>query len=668
VIKCLPLDAPATPVVVPGAPILSPAWLQRAASIAGWIFVGVSTLAFAVSLIWLAAEQGWQPRADMGPQEAFRDGTLGLEIMPYKLAAVLDEVAPKAMQRFTPDGHRVGAKKAWWQNFGFNAGGPKTPSDKCPLPLGFTVTKLLPVSAEPVPVDFVGLSCAACHSARLRTTDPKDKGTVVLGTGAISADVIAFTDAFKQATAQASLTPAVIQDAYDRKCGTDTGLWASTIGRPLEAFLIQKWLDGFRATTRSDASKYDLPFHGGELYDPNKIGAGPSRTRPFRSVVRNELDFPGAKNFAYSKVPAAFEQSRAMRPRSQFDGSVANPTTRSLIAAYTSGASLAGLANPAVAHNVRAAAAYTEVMGLATGIKTFAEMFPAVPAPDPALLSLGRDSYMRNCASCHGHRPDPKAAWDVKTDAKWIHKITRLVMPQPGDKYDPPPYAIGTDPERVLFRYADILPTALWARFPGSPIPLAAAEKTPACASFEKTLPAGYTMRKEQQDALAGLDERARSKGDFVQANYWTARREPEFETARRMWPAGHPLTFGPSEICYDVDDLGYFNNPIPFAYLRAPYLHNGSVPTMRQLLNLDDRMKTFCRGDNAYDPLAMGIVTHAPGAGGQCGADLPFAFDASLIGNSNAGHDYPWHRDEVAGDPAKQAELEALLVYLRTQ
>ncbi len=32
---------PRRPSSCPGAPILSPAWLQRAASIAGWIFVGV---------------------------------------------------------------------------------------------------------------------------------------------------------------------------------------------------------------------------------------------------------------------------------------------------------------------------------------------------------------------------------------------------------------------------------------------------------------------------------------------------------------------------------------------------------------------------------------------------------------------------------------------------
>ncbi len=183
---------------------------------------------------------------------------------------------------------------------------------------------------------------------------------------------------------------------------------------------------------------------------------------------------------------------------------------------------------------------------------------------------------MRNCATCHGHRPDPKAAWDVKTGAKWIHKITRLVMPQPGDKYDPPPYAIGTDPERVLFRYADILPTALWARFPGSPIPLAAEEKIPACSTFEKTLPGRLY---DAQGAAGGARRIGRTRaiqGRFRAGELLDGPARARVETARRMWPAGHPLSFGPSEICYDVHDLGYFNNPIPFA------LSAGALPAQR--------------------------------------------------------------------------------------
>jgi hypothetical protein len=105
-------------------------------------------------------------------------------------------------------------------------------------------------------------------------------------------------------------------------------------------------------------------------------------------------------------------------------------------------------------------------------------------------------------------------------------------------------------------------------------------------------------------------------------------------------------------------------NNPIPFAYLRAPYLHNGSVPTLRQLIGLDDRQSHFCRGANVYDPESVGLVAPAWDEPSDCPADLAFPFDTGLPGNSNAGHRYPWPPKQ-AGD--HREELEALLAYLRT-
>ena len=38
----------------------------------------------------------------------------------------------------------------------------------------------------------------------------------------------------------------------------------------------------------------------------------------------------------------------------------------------------------------------------------------------------------------------------------------------------------------------------------------------------------------------------------------------------------------------------GYANMPLDGVWLRAPYLHNGSVPTLRALLFPDERPRTF--------------------------------------------------------------------------
>lgn len=110
-------------------------------------------------------------------------------------------------------------------------------------------------------------------------------------------------------------------------------------------------------------------------------------------------------------------------------------------------------------------------------------------------------------------------------------------------------------------------------------------------------------------------------------------------------------------------DGPGYLNAPIPGAWLRAPYLHNGSVPTLRQLINLEKRQQTFCRGANPYDPQAGGLSAPAPWDG-TCPDGMTFIFDAAAPGDRNIGHNYPWAYDDGERSPDN---LHVLLAYLKT-
>jgi hypothetical protein len=82
----------------------------------------------------------------------------------------------------------------------------------------------------------------------------------------------------------------------------------------------------------------------------------------------------------------------------------------------------------------------------------------------------------------------------------------------------------------------------------------------------------------------------------------------------------------------------------------------------MRQLIGLDPRPAVFCRGDNVYDPDALGIVAPVP-VDGSCPPDLGFEYDTRLPGNSNAGHLYPWANPT----PAQRQQLADLLEYLKS-
>lgn len=98
----------------------------------------------------------------------------------------------------------------------------------------------------------------------------------------------------------------------------------------------------------------------------------------------------------------------------------------------------------------------------------------------------------------------------------------------------------------------------------------------------------------------------------------------------------------------------GYANMPLDGVWLRAPYLHNGAVPTLRALLFPDERPATFFRGYDVYDWPRVGFV--AEGAEAEKAGVL---FDTRLRGNSNAGHLY--------GRDLPAADRDALLEYLKT-
>ena len=83
-----------------------------------------------------------------------------------------------------------------------------------------------------------------------------------------------------------------------------------------------------------------------------------------------------------------------------------------------------------------------------------------------------------------------------------------------------------------------------------------------------------------------------------------------------------------------------------------APYLHNGSVRTLRDLLNRpEEREASFLLGNRTFDPKDVGYVSaEAPGT---------WTFDTSIEGNRNTGHTYGTELD----DEAKRALVE----YLKT-
>ena len=92
-----------------------------------------------------------------------------------------------------------------------------------------------------------------------------------------------------------------------------------------------------------------------------------------------------------------------------------------------------------------------------------------------------------------------------------------------------------------------------------------------------------------------------------------------------------------------------YFAATLAGVWARSPYLHNGSVRTMRELLTQPAaRARTFHRGSHTFDPATMG-----------CADEGPYVLDTTAAGNSNAGHDY--------GTDLSEDQKRELIEFLKT-
>ena len=520
-----------------------------------WIRAGQATSIVIAGLLLLGtlslliAENSWLKTQPRTGRDAFLYGDTGTEIMPLPVLQVLPVMFP---ENFQPGGAEAGD---WVQQFGFIRG---TPGVNEGLPVGFFVSTRRPQSGGPSPVLFAGVNCSLCHTAVIRRND-SDKGRVVYGMGTLSLDFIAWVDAFKTSVLdEKRMTAKSLIDTYEREFHKSLGI--------AEKGMIAAWLMQTRKTVQGTLPRLDAPYGGADLRNASMMPNGPSRTQPFRNLVRNIMNRPALLDHGYCKIPALFEQEH--RDWGQFDGSVHNRLTRSVLAALAVGATMNNLILPDISSSVTNAIDYS----MKLQAPKFADIFPDAP-PDGKKAELGKAVYMTHCDSCHGHREGASG---------WVQ----------GARHDEviPANLIGTDRERVGFRYYDVLAQVLFDHFPP-----------------------GHPLKPRREDIRPG--------------------------------PAG--------------TTHGYINNTLESVYARAPYLHNGSVNTLAELINLKPRRALFYRGDNTYDPKDVGLI--APDR-----PDLKryFMFDTTQPGNSYKGHDYPWAYN---GPGWNQPELADLLEYLKT-
>jgi hypothetical protein len=133
---------------------------------------------------------------------------------------------------------------------------------------------------------------------------------------------------------------------------------------------------------------------------------------------------------------------------------------------------------------------------------------------------------------------------------------------------------------------------------------------------------------------------------DRHRMDMWT----PSAATAYNAFGEGHSWKFSNFR-----STKGYVTMPLDGLWVTGPFLHNGSVPSLADLLEpAAARPKQFWRGYDVFDAVRVGFVSTSPEAQ-RSGTFV----DTSRPGNSNAGHDY--------GTTLPAEAKRALLEYMKT-
>lgn len=237
--------------------------------------------------------------------------------------------------------------------------------------------------------------------------------------------------------------------------------------------------------------------------------------------------------------------------------------------------------------------------------KLHAPLWPKeLPAPDPTLAyGKGKQLFDEMCAGCHAKRPFARDGWK---------DVTFLQVPVIDVK------EVGTD--------ANLLDNFLSNTYDATALGIA----TPIGAG----------------QGLWVVTEKVK---DF-QYNYGT---KPVPKDQRPDMDG-----FGwPNEV---RGTCGYKSRPLEGVWATPPFLHNGSVPTMYDLLSTAaERPRVFWVGNREFDPVKLGYV-----ATEMLGITR---FDIGVTGNSNAGHEFDDSvRSGVIGRKLVHDEKMAIIEYLK--
>ena len=242
-----------------------------------------------------------------------------------------------------------------------------------------------------------------------------------------------------------------------------------------------------------------------------------------------------------------------------------------------------------------------------------------LPPIDPEKAATGQTLYQTHCVTCHSLVTDPDAKYkavmtlisEVKTDPlmadNFIHRVGKTGILE------------GT-------------PKTFLKKFKEEGCGLAMVLNSVTGVILHKPLSSLFSTRLD-----ISADSGLRTLSSELEAGATQDHVEKYFDARGDQ-----------DEVCFKP--RSYKARPLNGIWATAPYLHNGSVPNLRQLLEgPEDRLKEFKVGSREFDPVNVGQVTD----------EGPSTLDTTIEGNSNSGHDY--------GTTLTENEKWALVEYMKS-
>jgi len=471
---------------------------------------------------------------------------------------------------------------------------PQSPGPMNPdgLPVGF-------VADKGVDRDWLGLTCAACHTAEIRHGDTAYRidGAPTMG------DVRALLSALIES----------MQKTHDDSAKFDRFASRVLTGRDSPTardFLKLQMEESIK--TRAGYNTRNFPG-----YDPTTPAPAPThygRLDALGAIVNEVYHFaakdgaPPTSKPADAPVSYPFLWDTPTQNLVQWVGLENGGPLGVLSLSRNVGEVLGvfgGLENPTqpTKFGYRSTVRIRELREIEDWIKTLKPpKWPAAfPPVDQAAAALGKTIYQARCISCHPLIETGNVAklTDAKTDrATWDH------------------FFLGSRPSGKLEgAYENVVNVTDFTKI----------QATADAPTMVRNAVIGAILggwKEPPPDELSKINFRTRL---FAQAT----------------------RGIGPPPATYKA-------RPLDGIWATAPYLHNGSVANLDDLLKpAADRLKSFSIGARTFDPARVGFQTEAPG--------FP-KFDATAPGSSNVGHDGPSYGADLGPD-----DRHRLLEYLKT-